>query len=103
MATFKPEVLDAGQHSAKAYPGLSIVHAAWGVYRSDLDELSPANDPEDLGSDSESEGVSEGWDTSSTSDDSYIDRGDVSDDSSFTESEGDMLEGEVAALMTTQS
>ncbi len=92
---FPPDVPEEELPCIHTIPGLSITHAAWGVYRSDLDTLYPPDDPV------EDAGDLFGWDTSSDSDETYTDRYDISDDDSVTESDGDTLESEVAALAHT--
>ncbi|KAI1793252.1 hypothetical protein LXA43DRAFT_1092805 [Ganoderma leucocontextum] len=99
---FPPDVPEEELPCVHTIPGLSITHAAWGVYGSDLDTLYPPENPMEEEDPDES---SEGWGTSSDSDSdsTYTDRDDVSDDDSVTESEGGSLESEVAALAHTHS
>ena len=94
---FPPDVADEELPCVHTIPGLSITHAAWGVYRSDLDTLYPRGGP----AEEEAEGSSDVRDSSSDSDRTYTDRDDISDDDSMTESDGDTLESEVAALAHT--
>ncbi|KAM5533150.1 hypothetical protein V8D89_013198 [Ganoderma adspersum] len=95
---FPPDVPEDELPCVHAIPGLSITHAGWGVYRSDLDTLYP---PEDAAEGEDPDESSDGWGTSSDSDETYTDRYDISDDDSVTGSDGDTLESEVAALTHT--